>query len=175
MEHIRRAFLKGAATLAASVVTANAALAQEGSDMKLSHSSNSAETPAPIITGVSQAESLPREDVGGGEEDAHLIAGPSIVVAHPRGRRTPLDAGFAVHSDATGAHGIAEAIALGVPIAILLHLAIEGFQVVPTHVRGLGRGHVAFRPGRVRRFRVGGLGGQKRTHQCKINTARDWA
>ena len=48
MEHIRRAFLKGAATLAASVVTANAALAQEGSDMKLSHSSNSAERPAPF-------------------------------------------------------------------------------------------------------------------------------
>ena len=37
MEHIRRTFLKGAGTLAASVVTANAALAQEGSDMKLSH------------------------------------------------------------------------------------------------------------------------------------------
>src|SRR3984885_8041107 len=58
MEHIRRAFLKGAGTLAASVVTANAALAQEGSDMKLRHSSNSAERPAPIITGVSQAEGI---------------------------------------------------------------------------------------------------------------------
>jgi hypothetical protein len=58
MEHIRRTFLKGAGTLAASVVTANAALAQERSDMKLSHGSNSAEKPAPIITGVSQAESI---------------------------------------------------------------------------------------------------------------------
>jgi len=58
MEHIRRAFLKGAATLAASVVTANAALAQERSDMKLSHGSNPTEKPAPIITGVSQAEGI---------------------------------------------------------------------------------------------------------------------
>jgi hypothetical protein len=55
MEYFRRAFLKGAGTLAASVVTANAALAQEGSDMKLSHSSNSAEKLAPIITGVSSS------------------------------------------------------------------------------------------------------------------------
>src|SRR5271166_2951424 len=58
MEYIRRTVLQGAGTLAASVVTANAALAQEGSDMKLSHGSNSAEEPAPIITGASQAEGI---------------------------------------------------------------------------------------------------------------------
>ena len=69
MEHIRRAFLKGAATLAASVVTANAALAQEGSDMKLSHSSNSAERPAPIITGVSQAEGIAKFAIRANYED----------------------------------------------------------------------------------------------------------
>ena len=69
MKHIRRAFLKGAATLAASVVTANAALAQEGSDMKLSHSSNSAERPAPIITGVSQAEGIAKFAIRANYED----------------------------------------------------------------------------------------------------------
>jgi hypothetical protein len=58
MEYIRRTFLTGAGTLAASVVGANAALAQERSDMKLSHGDNSAEKPAPIITGVSQAEGI---------------------------------------------------------------------------------------------------------------------
>jgi len=69
MKHIHRAFLKGAATLAASVVTANAALAQEGSDMKLSHSSNSAERPAPIITGVSQAEGIAKFAIRANYED----------------------------------------------------------------------------------------------------------
>src|SRR3984885_2136997 len=69
MEHIRRAFLKGAGTLAASVVTANAALAQEGSDMKLRHSSNSAERPAPIITGVSQAEGIAKFAIRANYED----------------------------------------------------------------------------------------------------------
>src|ERR1700729_511526 len=69
MEHIRRTFLKGAGTLAASVVTANAALAQEGSDMKLSHSSSSAEKPAPIITGVSQAEGIAKFAIRANYED----------------------------------------------------------------------------------------------------------
>src|ERR1700683_2351936 len=58
MEYIRRAFLTGAGSLAASVVTANAGRAQERRDLKLSRGSNSAEKPAPIITGVSQAEGI---------------------------------------------------------------------------------------------------------------------
>jgi 2-methylcitrate dehydratase len=58
MEYIRRTFLKGAGTLAASVATANAALAREQSDMKPDHSSNSAPKPKPIITGASQAEGI---------------------------------------------------------------------------------------------------------------------
>jgi hypothetical protein len=69
MEHIRRTFLKGAGTLAASVVTASVAMAQEGSDMKLSHSSNSAEKPAPIITGVSQAEGIAKFALRASYED----------------------------------------------------------------------------------------------------------
>src|SRR5271169_4540540 len=71
MEYIRRTFLKGTGTLAASVVTgnANAAMAQEGSDMKLSHSSNSAEKPAPIITGVSQAEGIAKFAIRASYED----------------------------------------------------------------------------------------------------------
>jgi hypothetical protein len=69
MEHIRRTFLKGAGTLAASVVTANVAMAQEGSDMKLSHSSNSAEKPAPIITCVSQAEGIAKFALRASYED----------------------------------------------------------------------------------------------------------
>jgi MmgE/PrpD N-terminal domain len=69
LEYIRRTFLKGAGTLAASVVTANVAMAQERSDMKLSHSSNSAEKPAPIITGVSQAEGIAKFALRASYED----------------------------------------------------------------------------------------------------------
>jgi 2-methylcitrate dehydratase len=58
MEYIRRALLKRAGTLAASVVTANAAVAQQASDMQPSQSSISASKPKPIITGTSQAEGI---------------------------------------------------------------------------------------------------------------------
>jgi 2-methylcitrate dehydratase len=69
MNYIRRTFLKGAGTLAASVVAANAALAQERSDMKLSHGGNSAEKPASIITGVSQAEGIAKFTIRASYQD----------------------------------------------------------------------------------------------------------
>jgi len=69
VNYIRRTFLKAAGTLVASVVSANAALAQERSDTKPSHGGNSAEKPAPIITGVSQAEGIAKFAIGASYQD----------------------------------------------------------------------------------------------------------
>ena len=74
------------------------------------------------------------------------------------------------------AHGVAETVALaGDPIAVLLHLLTEVFQVVPTRVCGTGRSRVAPCRGRGRRVRVGARGGQKRTRQRKIEARCDGA
>src|SRR5208283_1731549 len=95
-----------------------------------------------------------------GPQDAHLVAGPPVVVARSYKSRAGLNAGFAdhsaVHSKAGSAHGVAEAVTLpGDPIAVFRHLLTEIFQIVPTRVRGPGRIRVAPSRGKARRFRLG--------------------
>jgi len=73
------------------------------------------------------------------DEDAHLVARSRIAIAKAREGRT-LSEARAIHSEAGGAHGIAEPVAFTrAPIAILGHLTVKALDIVTTNARRAGR------------------------------------